>query len=227
MEGVALNSEKLVCRVDELIKLGEEVLTTESEGFNGAKRVDLIRFYKFRSATISFVLKLFGHSHPYFVDFSEKVKDASPLSCKRGIGMLHAVKSEIEQGWLTSTKGLISADIFGDFLEMAEHLLQEGYKDPAAVLIGSALEQHLKNLCVANDIDLAIERGEKLIPKKADVINADLVKSTVYSKLDQKSVTFWLGIRNNAAHGDFEAYNKEQVEFMLSAVSEFMGRTAE
>ncbi len=220
-----MNSEKLICRVDELIEMGTKVLATANQGANGVL-VDLICFYKFRSAAISFVLKLFGHKHPYFVDFSEKVKDASPLSAKRGIGMLQAVKGEIDQGWLTSTKGLISADIFGDFLEMAEHLLQEGYKDPAAVLIGSALEQHLKNLCTANEIELSIERGEKIIPKKADVINADLVKSNVYSKLDQKSVTFWLGIRNNAAHGDFAAYNKEQVEFMLSAVSEFMGRTA-
>jgi hypothetical protein len=220
-----LNSEKLIRRVDELIKMGSEVLATEAQGV-GRVVVDLISFYKFRSATISFILKLFGCKHPYFLDFSGKVKDASPLSTKRGVGMLHAVRDEIEQGWLTSTKGLISADIFGDFLEMAEHLIQEGYKDPAAVLIGSALEQHLKNLCVANDIESSIEREEKVIPKKADVINADLVKSNVYSKLDQKSVTFWLGIRNNAAHGNFDAYNKEQVEFMLSAVSEFMGRTA-
>jgi hypothetical protein len=221
-----VNSEKLIERVDELIQMGADVLATERTTKMGSSAVDLVSFYKFRSASISFVLKLFGNNHPYFKDFSEKVGDAMPSTAKRGIGMLHAIKGEILQGWLTSTRGLISADIFGDFLEMAEHLLQEGYKDPAAVLIGSALEQHLKNLCCSHNIELTIERGEKVIAKKADVINADLVKGNVYSKLDQKSVTFWLGIRNNAAHGDFTAYNKEQVEFMLSAVSEFMGRTA-
>lgn len=222
---VNLNTEQLKSRVDELINMGSEVLKTEYTQ-NHRQRVELIIFYKFRSASISFILKLFGNNHPYFNDFSEKVGEAMPLSTKRGIGMLHAIKGEIEQGWLTSAKGLISADIFGDFIEMAEHLLGEGYKDPAAVLVGSALEQHLKNLCSANNIEISIERNNKVIPKKADVINADLVKGGVYSKLDQKSVTFWLGIRNNAAHGQFNEYNADQVKFMLSAVSEFMGRTS-
>lgn len=221
----ALNTEQLNNRIDELINMGSETIATERT-VNHRKHVDLITFYKFRSASISFVLKLFGDKHPYYTDFAEKVGDAMPSTTKRAIGMLHAIKGEIEQGWLTSTRGLISADIFGDFIEMAEHLLDEGYKDPAAVLIGSALEQHLKNLCAANEIEISIERNDKVIPKKADVINADLVKGDVYSKLDQKSVTFWLGIRNNAAHGKFEEYNAEQVKFMLSAVSEFMGRTA-
>ena len=221
-----LNTEKLVARVNELIQMGSAVLATEAGSGGGARRVDVISFYKFSSASISFVMKLFGETHPYFTVFSEKVSDATPYSTKRGIGMLHAIKGEIEQGWLTSTRGLISADIFGDFLEMAEHLLTEGYKDPAAVLIGSALEQHLKNLCAANNIDVEIERNGNNIPKKADVINADLVKENVYSKLDQKSVIFWLGIRNNAAHGNFGEYNSEQVSLMLTAVSEFMGCTS-
>jgi hypothetical protein len=30
-------------------------------------------------------------------------------------------------------KGLITAEVFADFIEMAEHLLETGYKDPAAV----------------------------------------------------------------------------------------------
>ena len=139
-----MNSEKLISRVDELIQMGTDVLATETGGGGSIRSVDVISFYKFRSASISFVMKLFGETHPYFTAFSEKVSDAMPLATKCGIGMLHAVKGEIEQGWLTSTRGLISADIFGDFLEMAEHLLTESYKDPAAVLIGSALEQHLK-----------------------------------------------------------------------------------
>lgn len=222
-----MNTEKLLSRVDELIDMGNEVLSTETSGTGGRRYVELVEFYKFRSASISFVLKIFGSSHPYYLDFSEKVSDAMPATTKRGIGMLQAVRGEIEQGWLLTAKGLISADIFGDFLEMSDHLLEEGYKDPAAVLVGSALEQHLKNLCEANGIDTSIERSGKTHPKKADVINSDLVKGSVYTKLDQKSVTFWLGIRNNAAHGHFEEYNSEQVKMMLSGVSEFMGRTSD
>ena len=222
-----MDNEKLISRVDELIQKGATVLGTEYEGFNKRKYVDLVHFYEFKSASQSFVLKLFGKAHPYYIGFSEKVVDAQPSTTKRGIGMLQAVRGEIEQGWLSTTKGLISANIFGSFLEMAEHLLEEEYKDPAAVLIGSALEQHLKSLCEANDIEITVIRNERLVQKKADVINADLVKGGVYTKLDQKSVTYWLGIRNNAAHGNFTEYNKEQVSLMLSGVSEFIVRTTE
>ena len=222
-----MDNEKLISRVDELIQKGATVLGTEYEGFNKRKYVDLVHFYEFKSASQSFVLKLFGKAHPYYIGFSEKVVDAHPSTTKRGIGMLQAVRGEIEQGWLSTTKGLISANIFGSFLEMAEHLLEEEYKDPAAVLIGSALEQHLKSLCEANDIEITVIRNERLVQKKADVINADLVKGGVYTKLDQKSVTYWLGIRNNAAHGNFTEYNKEQVSLMLSGVSEFIVRTTE
>ena len=134
-----MDNEKLISRVDELIQKGATVLGTEYEGFNKRKYVDLVHFYEFKSASQSFVLKLFGKAHPYYIGFSEKVVDAQPSTTKRGIGMLQAVRGEIEQGWLSTTKGLISANIFGSFLEMAEHLLEEEYKDPAAVLILSLI----------------------------------------------------------------------------------------
>ena len=212
---------RLSKRIDALIKLGEEVLGTGDQN----DRVEIISFFKFRSASASFILNLFCETHPYYRDFLDKVKVPRGYETQKGIGILYAINDEICDGWLESTRGLISADIFGDFIEMAEHLLAEGYKDPAAVIIGSSLEQHLKNLCLANNIEVMIERNEKVIPKKADQINSDLVKGGVYSKLDQKSVTFWLGIRNNAAHGQFDQYNEDQVKIMLSGVLEFINRT--
>lgn len=221
----ALDTVQLLRRVDELIQMGNGVLSTEIQNPLGKKFVDLNAFYEFSSASISFIIKLFGKDHPYFKDFSEKVNAAMPTTTKRGLGMLQAIRGEIEHGWLTSTIGLISADIFNDFLEMAEHLLNEGYKDSAAVISGSALEKHLKNLCEANNIETTIERDAKKIPKKADAINSDLARAKVYSKLDQKSVTFWLGIRNNAAHGQYEEYNNDQVKIMIFGISEFIGRT--
>lgn len=53
---------------------------------------------------------------------------------------------------------IIAAEIFSDFLEMAEHLLEQGYKDPAAVMIGSVVEENLRKFCVANKIDTELEK---------------------------------------------------------------------
>ncbi|RPJ77653.1 MAG: hypothetical protein EHM20_05740, partial [Alphaproteobacteria bacterium] len=77
----------------------------------------------------------------------------------RLVGILQALKTDIEEGYLWSIKELIHADIFTDFLEMAKYLLEEGYKDPAAVLIGGVLEEHLRKLCLKNGIKIEIIKG--------------------------------------------------------------------
>jgi hypothetical protein len=137
------------------------------------------------------------------------------------IGILKALKSDIQGGYLQSVQELIHADIFGDFLEMASHLLQQGYKDPAAVVIGSVLEEHIRKLALKAGIPDLQEDGK---PKKADLLNAELVKESVYSKLDQKNVTAWLDLRNKAAHGHYAEYTKIQVDIMLQSVRDFFTR---
>jgi hypothetical protein len=125
---------------------------------------------------------------------------------------------------MVTTRGLISSEVFADFLEMAEHLLEENYKDAAAVMIGSTLEEHLRQLAATNNVDVEeLNRQDRMVPRKADVINADLAKA-VYGKLDQKNITAWLDLRNKAAHGRYAEYNKELVQGMLNGVREFMGR---
>jgi hypothetical protein len=46
---------------------------------------------------------------------------------------------------------------------MAEHLLDQKYKDPAAVVVvGSVLEEHLRQLCTAAGLPVADLRQENL-----------------------------------------------------------------
>jgi hypothetical protein len=104
---------------------------------------------------------------------------------------------------------------------MADHLTRSGYKDAAAVIGGSTLESHLRELCVKHEVATDVAGN----PKKADVMNADLVKAGAYTKLDQKNVTAWLGLRNDAAHGKYGEYDKGQVALLLSGIRDFVGRT--
>ncbi|MEQ9554639.1 MAG: hypothetical protein RIG67_02645 [Rhodospirillales bacterium] len=135
-------------------------------------------------------------------------------------GALLALRREYELGLLQSFSELIHADLFANFLEMAEHLLLQGYKDPAAVITGSILEQHLRELCLKNGVK--IEENSKM--KKADSLNSELSKINVYTKLDQKNVTAWLGLRNDAAHGNYKNYNEGQVRLMIDSIRDFMTR---
>ena len=113
------------------------------------------------------------------------------------LGILRAMHADYAAGYLSSVAELIHADVFADFLEMADHLLSQGYKDPAAVVTGSVLEEHLRKLCDKSGVPTVVGAN----PKKADLLNAELVGAGVYSKLDQKSITAWLDLRNKAAHG--------------------------
>jgi hypothetical protein len=135
-------------------------------------------------------------------------------------GVLSAVRADYESGYLQRVEALIHADVFGDFLEMADELLSKGYEDPAAVIVGSVLEEHLRKLAGKAGVEVEIDGR----PRKADALNADLRKAEVYNNLEQKSVTAWLDLRNKAAHGQYGDYDKAQVEALLRDVRAFMLR---
>lgn len=136
------------------------------------------------------------------------------------VGVAESLLIDVKSGYLKTFEELIHADVFGDFLEMSEHLVSNGYKDAAAVMAGSTLEAHLKQL--ANKFSVAVEISGR--PKKSDVINSDLVKSNAYTKLDQKNITAWLGLRNQAAHGNYSEYDKQQVNLLISSIRDFITR---
>lgn len=101
--------------------------------------------------------------------------------------------------------------------------LWKGYKDAAAVITGSVLEEHLRKLADKFAVPVMTASGKHV---KADTLNADLVKAKAYNKLEQKDVTAWLGLRNDAAHGHYDNYSHEQVVLMLGGIRGYMIRHA-
>jgi len=135
-------------------------------------------------------------------------------------GIISQLKQDLDDGYLSTTRELLHAETFADFLEMAAHLLSEGYKDAAAVIADSSLEVHLQNFAAKHS--LPFELNGK--PKKADLLNSEPASAIAYSKLDQKNVTAWLDLRNKAAHGNYQDYSKTQVELLVSQIRDFMSR---
>ncbi len=136
------------------------------------------------------------------------------------IGVAKALLSDIENDYLTSFEETIHGDLFADYVEMAAHLVENGYKDPAAVLAGSTLEVHLRQLCKKHDV--AAEPDGKM--KKTQTLNQDLAQAGAYTKFYQKSITAWLDIRNNAAHGEYKEYTKDQVKLLIAGIRDFINR---
>jgi len=183
-------------------------------------------FHKFRSGRLQVLQRAFGKDHDFYESFKAAVLIDGPWMVHVNIGraILEKAQEEIDRGWLRKTlPGLISAELFSDYLEMAEYLLSENFKDAAAVIIGSTLEGHLRRLAKARNIPLTSsgKKGSRQ-PKKAEIINQDLHKADAYDLTEQKQITAWLGRRNDAAHGDYGKYTADQVRHMLEGVRNFI-----
>lgn len=220
-----MDIETLKKRIEELVILAKSTLSTRYSSQYGGTYVNAVKFNELRSSSLSFIKNLYGSEHPYYDEFNKRVLYSEPDYVEHGLGVLIAIQNEIDGGWLVKIKGLVTAEIFSDFLEMSEYFLQEGYKDPAAVMIGSVLEGHLRQLSGNCGIAVELIKDGKSIPKKADMLNSELVSVGIYSKLDQKSITSWLDLRNKAAHGRYDEYSKEQVDILYQGVLNFISRT--
>lgn len=172
------------------------------------------------------IARIVGNKSEYYKDVEEILKRTNiqeGIKLKHVIGSVLALKSDLQNDYLKSFSEIIQSEVFSDYLEMAEHLLKEGYKDPSTVLVGSTLEVHLRELCVAKSIETETTNSKgNLVPKKADLMNSDLTKAGIYSSAHQKQVTAWLGLRNSAAHGKYSDYSNAEVSLMLQGVRQFI-----
>lgn len=208
--------EQMLKRIDGVLEKAEKALESRRPTSGYLNSGDL---QTFRSAGLTLLGDLYGQHHVHYQDFLRLVVTTTGNGATRGRAIIKVVREEVEQGLLTTTRALIAADLFSDFLEMAGHLLDGGYKDAAAVIAGSSLEGHLRRMAIAFSTNPNKPGGE---PKKADVINAELHKTDAYVLSEQKQITAWLGIRNDAAHGHYDKVLKDSVKLMIEGIRHFM-----
>lgn len=179
---------------------------------------------------LNIVSQLYPDPHQYgayldrLIDDYETVKEESYGTSNFLSNLYSFVDSlidDIELGPLQSLSGLIRGDLFEDYIQMGEHLLGEGYKDAAAVIVGASLEAHLRSLCKSNDVAYINSDGEHL---KSSQINQNLYSASVYGKREMKQIVSWLEIRNYAAHGDFDQYNEDDVKLLIEGIALFIER---
>jgi hypothetical protein len=215
----------LETRIDQLVDQARNALNNaRTTQHSSIRSMQSEEWAGLRAAGLAFIESTFGREHSYYGEFDKRVEARWESDGKYALGILTAIRDHIKGGWIETTKGLVTAEVFADFLEMAEHLLDQKYKDPAAVVAGSVLEEHLRQICNAASVPVEDIAHGKAVPRKADSLNADLAKAGKYSKLDQKQVTAWLDLRNKAAHGKYSEYTSDQVALMLAGVRDFVSR---
>ncbi|MEJ5105089.1 HEPN domain-containing protein [Chryseobacterium sp. MYb328] len=220
-----MKKEELITRINLIIDNGNKLLNTKTYSEFSDDFVDAGLYAGFRTLSLSFIANLFGENHTYYKEFTKLVDHNYFDKAKAGLNILYSIRHEIELDWLKNIKRLVTAELFSDFLEMSKYLLDEKYKDPAAVMIGSVLEEHLRKLCESFNVETVTAKGDDFIPKKANVLNAELTKAGVYGILEQKNITAWLDLRNRAAHGKYSEYTIDQVNLMYQGVLNFILQT--
>ncbi len=210
--------KRILDRLNSLISTGDRVLATKYDkpvrGMIHLDRVDAGLFQQWRTSSLAF-LNTFPSEYIYGCEFEGTCKESGYDDAERGVAILRAAKEDIEGGYLQKVEALVSASVFSDFLEMAEHLLDNGYKDPAASLVGAVLEDGLRRICINNGITLKT---------KEDIssLNQKLAQKHVYNPLQQKQIQVWNDIRNNADHCHFDQYKSDDVTDMLKRVRSFL-----
>lgn len=214
-------------QLDELIASYKKIIANNKySDYSGISEDEASGFI---TAGMDAIHRIAGDKSQYAVQLGEAIKKLQPYHITHAVpqvgGALVALRQSVASGYLVSIQELLNAELFSDFLEMAQHLLNEGYKDSAAIIVSGVLEQHIRKLCIKNSIsiDFADSKGT-VQPKKAETMNTDLAGNSVYSKLDQKSVTAWLDLRNKAAHGHYDEYTLQQVELLLQSIRDFITR---
>lgn len=216
------NAETVIKRIREILHTYDEVYT------RCVKARDAIFYVQQRREwphymTISEISELVSRmsqtisdsvdANSYYFTAIKGVKMDSP-SLFRLLGIIRAIKSDYEGGYLNRLEEDIDADVFSDILEQARFLRDQGFGRASAVVAGVSLESHLRKMAQKNSIP--IENSGKYV--KAQNLNDQLKEAGVYDKTLQKVITGWLGIRNDAAHPSEDDINEGLLEPMILGI---------
>jgi hypothetical protein len=218
--------QRLLTEIGDLVSLGASHNELIAVRGNGLNHQELAKVTMWVTRVGRIIRELYGERSQHYATYKSaadtpdffRLHKSHSAHFSQMYGVVCALKHDADSGLLADFRSLVQAEVFSSFLEMGEYLLQGSYKDAAAVIIGSVLEDALRQLSVANGIPIASPDGKLLT---IDPLNSQLAKAGVYSKLVQKQVTTWAHVRNKAAHGQYAEYTKDQVQMMLLFVQSF------
>jgi hypothetical protein len=206
-----VDDKAALTRIDALIEEAKRVQSIQS---TGAAWPEFRALEPRVSAAIGAIA---GDTSDYYKRISEQMSNIQyPSQGAQFVEIaLRGLRDDVEAGYLQRAADLIAAEVFSDFLDMAEHLLDKGYHVPAASLVGAVLEDGLRRLAARND--LKANRGDDI-----SVLNNRLASKDVYNVLARKQVDSWGAVRNFADHGEFHQFKPGDVREMYIGVVRFL-----
>ncbi len=217
--------EKFAKRLDEVIADGKAILL--AAGWTGLRpsrteKVDLMRCSQVMAEAAHVATSLCSRSSTYAAELTrrqtlgEKPSLGGVVSnVARHVGLLEALRRDLQAGTLVDLRGVLRAEVFDDFLEQAEHLHQEGHHVPAASLGGAVLEDALRR--IADKIPVKYPERTSITALAQDLRAAGALDAG-----EVKYITAVADTRNNADHGHFERVTEARADELLRFVRRFV-----
>ena len=211
-----MQTEEIISHASDLIRIANTI---------GEK--DYAKFRGIHARVSDFLINFAGKSSPFLSQIQMQTMPTDKLKAGQYLSeILSAYIAHLESGLIMglSPRRQAEIDVTSDFLDQAQGLLKSNKVHPAApaVLIGAALEEFLRNW--VEDRELSIGNKNASI----DAYSTTLREAELITKQDVKDITSWGGMRNHAAHGEWEELGgKERIRLMLDGVNLFMRKYGE
>lgn len=210
-----MQTEEIINHANELIRIANTI---------GEK--DYAKFRGIHARVSDFLISFAGKNSPFLSQIESGLPTSRAMAGQYLVEVLKAYIAHLESGLIRglSPKRQAEIDVTSDFLDQAQGLLKSNKVHPAApaVLIGAALEEFLRNW--VEDVGLSL--GNK--KPSLDAYSSTLREAELITKQDAKDIAAWAGIRNHAAHGEWdELGGSERIRLMLDGVNLFMRKYGE
>lgn len=226
---------KILRRFDQLIDEAEELLAE----CNTYDQNHAFRYWEWVVKTGDLITMIFGDSQQG-AKYQQTFEHDSPIGYvsgnprewfllsdfRRKVARLRGIRDSYVNGIYVSLENQLIVSVSADYMAQAEALLGEGISGqydhvPAAVLSGAVLEDALRRLCQRHTPPIEITKlnGDK---KMMDSLIQELQRAKIINKLEGDQLRAWAKIRNYAAHGEFDKFERPDVNGMLSGVRHFL-----
>ena len=202
--------EPIVNKFGRLVAKAEE-LAKPMDGFGTD---EIAAWWELRLSALNLLERIAGTSNCYYRALHDSLGTGErEFALGIMLGIPKAAMVDFREGFMADAKLLVSAEVFADFLVQAGILLENDYKDAAAVLIRAVLEDGLRRVWGSKGVVVEPRWG-------IDDLAKELTKRSVLTAVQKKEIGAKREVGNNAAHAHFNEYTKEDVR----AFHEFVQR---
>lgn len=208
-------TQAYIRKLDELLALLDPLKSTWWSDSGGGGFNDTVSFESLYTEAISLLASIYGTKNPHYQRIIHFYSEGHLHALQQTEGLLLGTRNNLHSGLLDDLRSQVLIDIKSDFLETARNLLEEGQKDPAAVLASIVLEDSIKRLAARN----ALKEAED---KELGVAVGLLFKAGAIEKSTNQSIQNFKNLRNAALHAQWGQVSGESVSLLLAFLPIFI-----